>query len=150
MSTQNFKKSDLFVAKGLINGTARDISFRAETTFSALGDTLDRLYESGAFDTADEQLIEADDGTAIVIDSPAVSFPSLGLEAYSGSWMERDEDGDLYPDWSLTLIHDAGKPLSEGYYVEQDNIQTALHNYLTMVGILSEGDTGIDVEVAAA
>lgn len=144
----NFKESDLFATKGLL-GKNEKVSFSMKTTLGELGNVLDRLYES-EFSDYGEQTIEQDDGSAIILDSPAVCFPAFGLEAYSGTCMECGEDGELYPDWTLTLIHEAGIPLSEGYYVEQDSIPTALHNFLASRGVSSDGDTDLDVEVAAA
>lgn len=122
---------DLFRLKGLV-GSKESVRYAAHTDLAHLDEV---LYGDDSFGS-EETVIMVDDKNSIVLDSPAVQIPALGLECFEGTWMAMDENGELSPDWSLTLIHKAGEPLEDGYgyYVEQDSIPAALHNYLNSSG----------------
>lgn len=118
------------------------------TTLKHLDDALVQGMESGAFD-CEPQEIQFDDDNIISLNGLSVQFPELGLEAYEGLMLTLNEDGEFEPDWGLTLIHKTGKPFSEGFYVEQDDISCSLMNYLNREkGICSE-DTECVIAAAA-
>ena len=108
---------------------------KIETTISQLDDVLDELYESDALAESDydPDEIAVDDDNTIILDGPEVTFPALGLVAVPGTMYSRDEEGELEPDWSLTLIYEIGKTPAEYLYYEQDGILVSLHNYMSSV-----------------
>lgn len=120
---------DLFRLKGLV-GSKENVRYEAHTDLAHLDEV---LYGDDSFGS-EETVIMVDDENSIVLDSPAVQIPAFGLECFEGTWMAMDENGELSPDWSLALIHKAGEPIENGYYVEQDSIPVALHNYLNSSG----------------
>lgn len=74
------------------------------------------------------------EGHLILLDKPTFISREYGLVVRTGQWCEEDEDGEPYPDWSLTLIHELDKSPEQYLYYEQDDIEIALHNYGTSIG----------------
>lgn len=145
---KNFKESDIFVAAGLIKAD-HELNYSFSVSLSELSDVLDSLYEDDGSDR-DEYEIPVDSESSIILDSPSVQFPVLGLESFTGVWMQKDESGEYAPDWSLTLIHKTGAPFEDGYYIEQDDIPSAMHNYLQMTGSTIPDTVPIQVNVSRA
>lgn len=60
----------------------------------------------------------------------------LSGESYfirEGTWLEKDDNGDFQPDWSLTWIYkDKDNPEDYVYY-EQDPKDTAVYNFLKVI-----------------
>lgn len=66
----------------------------------------------------------------VCLEGPEYSASINGITVYAreGSWMEQDEDGEFYPDFSLTWFYtDRGHP-ERYFYFEQDPYEAALYN----------------------
>lgn len=105
-------------------------------------DVIDRADEEWEPDGDDEPLIITVVGCDghITLEGPAFLFESLGIVAVEGTMWVKYEDGQMTPDFSLTVLYredDWNGPHfnpNEYLYWEQDPILCALHNYLSFTG----------------
>lgn len=103
---------------------------------SELEDFLDELSESDNFpEDIEPEEVQVSEDSIISIEGPEVTIPDLGIVAREGTMLQKDdEDGEFYPDWSLTVLYEIGKTPAEYLYYEQDGILVSLHNYLNAIG----------------
>lgn len=77
-------------------------------------------------------IIERDVDHAIEIEEEPALIEA-GFDLYEGTYYQRYEDGEMYPDWSLTVLCEHGADPKNYLYYEQDGPEITLHNYLNSV-----------------
>lgn len=83
-------------------------------------------------------IIEKDVDHIIEIEEePALT--KAGFDLYEGTYYQRYEDGEFYPDWSLTVICNQGDDPHNFFYYEQDGPEITLHNYLQAMRYKEDG-----------
>ena len=78
----------------------------------------------------EEIQIEMEDGSAVVLygEEHEVVIAGEIVHYREGVWLERGDDGELYPDWDLTWFYKDTDHPQEYIYYEQDPPEVALHN----------------------
>ena len=74
------------------------------------------------------------DDSYVELDGPIwkMNIEETDIYIREGTWFEQDETGEWMPDWSLTWFYVDPENPAEYLYFEQDDIQTAVHNFLHM------------------
>jgi len=94
-----------------------------------LDEVMEALAEEDVF--FDEMIIEEEEGeSAIVVNGLKVVLPALQLElreGYCGMWQEDEEY--YMPDFSLTVLYEAGAAPETYLMWEQDGPLVTLYNY---------------------
>jgi hypothetical protein len=73
-------------------------------------------------------ITQTDDYIIEIEEEPALT--EAGFDLYEGTFYQRYDDGEMYPDWSLTLLCKEGDNPHNYLYFEQDGPEITLHNYL--------------------
>ncbi len=98
----------------------------------------------------DELMLDIDENSAVILDGTEHSVTIHDQKVYyrEGTWCERDDDGELMPDWGLTWFY-TNKEHPENYlYYEQDPPETAIHNLTSILAPAREAAVEV-LKVAA-
>jgi hypothetical protein len=104
-----------------------------ETTFEKMLDIMEVETEEN-FMNDDTIFIPQDEDGMIEIETSAILIPSLGIELHQGSFWQKYDDNEFYPDWALTSINKIGTPPSDILYYEQGGLHSTLNNFINIKG----------------
>ena len=110
-----------------------------KTDFKTLTDLLDNdsVYLASNLNTI---IIDENDESFMEVEKNAIYIPKFELELHQGTFWQKSDDGEFYPDWGFTSINKIGQPIEDYLYFEQGTPYCALHNFLHAHGI-----TNIDI-----
>ena len=78
-----------------------------------------------------EEVLFEVNGAQVVLEGPQAQITINGLGTVyvrEGTWMEKGEDGEFYPDFSLTWFYKDEEHPEDYLYYEQDPPEVAVYN----------------------
>lgn len=106
-----------------------------KTDFKTLTEYLDENIGAGyLMSCLNTEIIYEDTCCFMEAEKNAVYIPKLKLELHNGTFWQKADDGEFYPDWAFTSINTIAHSMKEYLYYEQGSMYSALHNYLHASG----------------
>ncbi|MCR5273717.1 MAG: hypothetical protein K6E13_12170 [Lachnospiraceae bacterium] len=110
-----------------------------KTTIYSVDDVLEKYSEEESFEI-DDLFVEIDEDSVLVATGPEIQIPELELACREGYMLTRYEDGEMVPDWSLSVFYNMDDTAENYVYYEQDGILVSLHNFLMFTKNISLSD----------